>query len=407
MKTRNQRNFSPLLVLIAILIFVINAIFISITLTKSYETQTSISTNTVSEFPTINPNSTSFPSSLSNNAPVRLAWFTSLPERTEDLLLVSNWFDLFILIQGDEDRRDFIRTLNVSGPILQYLEFETIQDPGSCIAEPKINQVAYKPGDFCKISEQHPDWFLLDQSGNRIYTTDDNNTWYLMDPGNSGWQNFYLERIKEFQMDTGWNGVFLDNVPVTLAFREDEKNLPAAYPDDASYQSAIREFLKRLHVEYFQPTSKLLFANLVARKNDSGWASQVEHLDGAMYEGWSLDWPKGYRSVEEWERQMNIAEQTQQAGKYIILVSQGTKDDLPLQRFAFASYLLINHGRAFFRYSNSNSYREVWLYNDYATNLGDPLGSRYQIGLEWRRDFTNGRVILNPVTHEAEIIVDN
>lgn len=407
MKNTRRQGLSPILVLLAVLIFTANSIFIGATLTKRYERTDKISTAPYSESPTITPSDPSLTSNISNNAPARLAWFTSLPKNTDDLLSVSNWFDLFILIQGDEERRDFIKNSNVSGAILQYVEFETIQDPGSCIAEPEINQVAYKPGDFCKISEQHPDWFLLDRSGNRIYTTDDGNTWYLMDPGNPGWQNFFLERIKDFQSDPGWNGVFLDNVPVTLAFREDEQNIPAAYPDDLSYQSAIRYFLRYLFIEYFQPNSKLLFANLVARRDDSGWANYLPYLDGAMYEGWSLDWPNGYRSTEDWERQMKIAEHTQQAGKYIILVSQGKEEDLPLQKFAFASYLLINQGRAFFRYSNSSSYSEIWLYDNYSINLGEPLGPRYQVELEWKRDFARGSVIVNPVTQEAEIIVND
>jgi hypothetical protein len=92
-------------------------------------------------------------------------------------------------------------------------------------------------------------------------------------------------------------------------------------------------------------------------------------------------------------------------GKSIILVSQGTRDDTTLQRFAFASYLLINQGNAFFRYANSSKYREVWLYEDYGIDLGVPLGARYLDGQVWRRVFSNGTVMVNPETHEVEINV--
>ena len=122
-----------------------------------------------------------------------------------------------------------------------------------------------------------------------------------------------------------------------------------------------------------------------------------------MHEGWAIDWPNGYRPVAIWEKQMTLAEQTQEMGKSIVLISQGTKDDTTLQRFAFASYLLINRGHAFFRYANSNYYRDVWLYDNYDYDLGGPLGPRYRDGNAWKRDFTNGNVIVNPETHEVEI----
>jgi len=124
-----------------------------------------------------------------------------------------------------------------------------------------------------------------------------------------------------------------------------------------------------------------------------------------MFEGWAIDWPNGYRSADVWETHMSTAEQSQQAGKYIILVSQGKKEDTSLQNFAFASYLLVSQGKAFFRYARSSQYREIWLYDNYRFKLGNPLGLRYKVGETWRRDFTNGSVTVNPNTHDAEIKV--
>lgn len=253
------------------------------------------------------------------------------------------------------------------------------------------------------ISEQHPDWFLLDTEGQRILVQDRDTNLYLMDPGNPGWRSFFLDRIKKIQAEPNWDGVFLDNVPVTLAFREQSGHLPAAYPDDTSYQAAVQGFLKYLYESYFQPNKKLVFANLVSRKDDAAWVSQLNYLDGAMHEGWAIDWPDGYRSADTWEKHMALAEQTQETGKTIVMVSQGTQDDRALQNFAFASYLLINHGNAFFRYANSDNYADVWLYENYTYDLGEPLGSRYRDGQAWKRDFARGNVLVNPETHQVEI----
>ena len=333
---------------------------------------------------------------------VRLAWFTNVPKE-EVVFSVLEWFDLFIFHRSEVEGRDLMISLGARGPILQYLLFESIHDPGSCTKEPNANQAAYLPGDFCRISEQHPDWFLLDRQGQRILVQDDNDNYYLMDPGNPDWQSFYLERIRQTQADPNWDGVFLDNVPVTLAFREKSETLPATYQDDVSYQKAVQGFLKYLYEGFFQPENKLMFANLISRRDDSVWVTQLNYLDGAMHEGWAIDWPDGYRSPDEWEKHLALAEQTQAKGKTIVLVSQGNRDDVELQRFAFASYLLINNGNAFFRYANSDKYREVWLYEDYAVKLGTPLGPRYLDADTWQRDFTNGHVSVNPKTHQVEI----
>ena len=394
------------LIYLAIFLLLINAVFLgalyfmgnaeTVTTTVAVPITTQISPVELSQ-----SDPTSTPST--STTPIRLAWFTSLPKKTEDILTVAKWFDFYILIQGDEDSRDLVKSTSVDGPILQYVEFETIQDPGACDAEPKLNQVTDQTGDFCRISQDHPDWFLLDKNGGRIKVTDSNNTWYVMDPGNPSWRNFFLKRVSEFKSDPNWDGVFLDNVPVTLASREDDGNLPAAYPDDVSYQDAVQGFLQFLHKGFFQPNHKLLFANFVSRRGSTNWIEQLKYVDGAMFEGWAIDWPDGFRPAEVWEEQMRAAEQTQQEGKNIILVSQGKKEDAPLQNFAFASYLLINQGMAAFRYASSSHYREIWLYDNYGVSLGDPLGLRYKIGDEWRRDFTNGYITVNPVTHVAEI----
>lgn len=334
----------------------------------------------------------------------QLAWFYKPPSNV-DLSLIANKFGFFILTYGDESDWAPVRETQLKGPILEYLRFEAIQDPGSCTEQPWRNQVAYLPGDFCTISTEHPDWFMRDINGALIVGYSGDEKFVMMDPGNPGWQKFWLERAMQVQAQPGWDGVFMDNVEITLAFREIEGALPAAYPDDASYQAAALSFLKFVYENYFKPENKLLFANLAARRNDSAWNTFMQYLDGAMYEGWSVDKENRYRSAATWERQLKIAEDTQSQGKSIVLISQGLQDDYELQRFAYASYLLINNGRAAFRYGNSSRYQEAWLYPNYEIDLGQPLGKRYQVGSAWWRDFENGQVEVDPVQHTAYIFV--
>ncbi len=102
---------------------------------------------------------------------------------------------------------------------------------------------------------------------------------------------------------------------------------------------------------------------------------------------------------------MSLVENALGEGKRLVLVSQGGKSDLQLQRFALGSYLLITNGNASFRYANADSYLQAWVYADYDLKLGNPLGPRYLDGNAWRRDFENGYVRVNPLTGKAVIAV--
>lgn len=331
----------------------------------------------------------------------KLVWFYKPPD-DGDLQRIADNFEYAIMSNGDEKERDEIRKLGYTGPILQYLRFEVIHDPGSCTRQPRKNNVGNRVGDYCKLIREHPDWFLRDKDGDLFVNPYNGEDYVMTDPGNKFFRAFWLERAMEVQRQGGWDGIFLDNVEVTYRLRQEKDELPAQYPDEASYQAAVQGFLKEIQAK-LKSENKVLFANLIGRRDDANWTVYLNHLDGVMHEGWSIDWPTGYRSVETWEKHMKLAEDTQAIGKTIILISQGKIDQENLQEFAYASYLLVVQGNAYFRYARSGNYTEAWLYPNYELDLGQPLGKRYKKGDTWRREFAHGIVEVNPKTHKVSI----
>lgn len=329
---------------------------------------------------------------------VRLAWFYKPPD---DFLLptVAENFHIFILTHKDEAYRDTLRSLGVKSPILLYLQLVEIKDPGSCTNIPQGNQAAYQPGDFCEISEQHPDWFLLDQNGNRIVT----NKSVYMDPGNVEYRAFWFQRARELLEQYHWDGFFIDNLEASLSKLDSKGVVIPKYPDDASYQAATEGFLKYLRDNYFAPRKLPVLANIISVRDRQVWLRYLQYLDGAMIESFAVDWSVDYRSPLNWEDQMAAIEQALSQGKNLILVAQADQNDPKRQQFALASYLLIANENAFFRYADADGYREVALYDNYFLDLGKPLGPRYRDGAAWRRDFTNGYVIVNPGEPSAQI----
>ena len=341
------------------------------------------------------------PAALMAGGTVNLAFFYKPPTNSDAVTVASN-FNTIILTAGDESFRGQLAANGLTSTVNQYFGAIGIQNPGSCTSSPRRNQVAYKVGDFCAISETHPDWFLLDTTGQRILASPGSDT-YRMDPGNPGWRNFFVMRVLEWQENNGWSGLFLDNLEASLSDLQTYGKTLAKYPDDASYQAAILGFIQYLKVNYSQPYNRPVFANIIARRDEATWFKYMQYLDGAMQECWSVDWSLSvYVSETKWKNDMALAEKTQSQGKYIILVARGNETDINRQNFAFASYLLISNGKAAFRYS-SGIYREVWLYTNYQVDLGTPLGPRYQSGSLWRRDFTKGSVVVDPVNHIATI----
>jgi hypothetical protein len=349
---------------------------------------------------------TSQHATLMSNRTVNLAFFYKPPTNADAATVAGN-FGALVLTGGDEAFRDKLVANGFTSTIPQYFRSEAIQDPGDCTSSPWKSQVAYKAGDFCDISQNHPDWFLLDTNGNRIKATNSaTENFYRMDPGNAGWRSYFVARLIEMQQQRGWSAVFLDNVEATLAQIKIIGVLPAKYPDDSSYRTAIRGFLQFLDANYSKAYNRPIYGNIIARSNtdEAVWFDYMQYMSGAMQERWSVDWAlTGYVSETSWKADMALAEKTQAQGKSIILNAPGNQSDTNRQNFAFASYLLIANGNAAFRYSNSASYREVWLYDNYKIQLGLPLGARYQSGTAWRRDFSHGYVLVDPVNHTATI----
>ncbi len=331
---------------------------------------------------------------------IRQAWFYKPPQTGLENLPAN--YEFFILTHNDEAARDRLKALGVQTPVLQYLLMNEIMDPGGCDKPPRNDQVAFKPGDYCWIQNNYPDWFLTGQNGQVL----GQGQYDMMDAGNDGWRKFWMERATLLQESYQWDGVFLDNVEASLSKMVEWGTLPAAYPDDATYQAAIENELKELYTGYFHPNGRPVFANIIAINDPQVWLRYLQYLDGAMLENFATGWPgETGLSLREWEQQMQMVTQAQALGKTVILVAQGDRYDKPRQEFALASYLLVNDGLAYFRYTNHSVYEEDWAYANQNLDLGAPLGVRYRVGQSWRRDFSNGFVVVDPVTRTAAITI--
>lgn len=353
------------------------------------------------------------------NAPTQLAWFYKPPIDGSTSAQLAASFQNFILTKNDETYRDQLKTLGVTAPFMQYVRSDAIHDPCKgtcpCSIQPYGNQVAWTIGDYCSIFSSHPEWFLRDTSGAIIKLTDGDQLYAAMDPGNIGWQQFFLSRVKTSQETMGWDGLFLDNLQAGLGQFQLKNIVLQKYPDDASLRFAAQNFTATLYNSYFHPQNRPLQANITSLPwltETSAWFELLQYLDGAMEESFAMGWHSGeWLTTEQWGDQLSRLDVSQSQGKRVIAVSQDSQTETARQNFGFASYLLIANGLSSFRYTGTvdDEYEYVWLYPNYTTAkaLGAPLGRRYNdlANNAWRRDFEHGYVLVYPVNHVATIVI--
>lgn len=352
--------------------------------------------------------------SIQNNLETRLAWFY-LPHDSRSQMI--NNFDVFVLSKNFESDRNAIENAG-KNPVLQYIRFDSIHDPCyqargaaqancSCSTRPLNNSVGWNAGDVCWIRDNHPDWFLKDRNGNVIYSGfNGGDPFVIMDPGKQGWREFFLNRITQTQ-NNGWDGILLDNLGEIFTAHTGQRVALRDYPTDRSYQDAVVGFLRYIQQNYFASRSnKPVYANFSALwDRGDAYYRIVSELDGVMDEYWGVTKTSYYPELS-FERRLDGAYRTQQMGKPMVLVSQGNRTDHQRQQFAFATYLLVATEISSFRYTQATSggYDEVWLYDNYDIQLGQPKGKYYQTGGDrYYRDFDYGQVWVNPVTRASQI----
>jgi hypothetical protein len=330
--------------------------------------------------------------------------------------------DHAILTKGDETFFSQLRAAGYTRPILNYVRGEAIQDNTGTAQN---NQVAWNAGDWADISANHPDWFLLDYSGNRILASQQKSDYWMMDPASVGWQNFFISRMQSQMLLGTWGGIFMDNQELSLAKRQQEANIiPAAYmtatggvdsydatpaslggpigynqaASDALYRTAVKSFLTAVK----KGISGVVMGNLINLRPQSAWAEYLAIIDGGMNEATYFDWGTGYFSTAGWLDDLALASV---ANKNLIFVSQtNSQTDNARQIFGYCSYLLVCSPMTSFRFADTSHYNILYWYSDYDIDLGAPVAAYTgPVSNVYSREFQKGRVTANPVTHVGVI----
>ncbi len=290
------------------------------------------------------------------------------------------------------------------------------------------------------LSGNHPELFLLDFSGSRIYNTDysdiaGNQFWYLMDFGSTAYQSYWVESVKADIIDQPWvaDGVHADNC-LTLT-QQWTYAASSKYPTDAAWSGAMNVFVSAIAAALHGYGQKL-WCNRGFSASANGAAAWLaldagpNPPDVVAEEGaFAVTWGAGatqFPPEPDWRRQID----TMGAVKNSKIVTfshtklgegqSGTDNwGQPVTYwqtlwYSLGSFLLgkndfLNNAHFGF-FGNGASYDRIWWYPEYELiDLGSAVGP-YAVAtidgtnIYWR-EFERGYVLVNPTASDVAAIV--
>ncbi len=157
----------------------------------------------------------------------------------------------------------------------------------------------------------HPEWFLLNTSGQRFTSRYFGWVW-IADVGSASYQQQWADNVLGEIAAGGWDGVFMDDTNPTMSWHYDVNRI-AKYPTDAAWQAATRSALVSIGSR-FRSAGKLVIPNFSNQKSFPAvikdWMGLV---DGGLNEQF-LKWgttqtgPETYDPTDYWELQLRADE---------------------------------------------------------------------------------------------------
>ncbi len=207
-----------------------------------------------------------------------------------------------------------------------------------------------------------------------------------------------------------WDGIFWDVVSDSISWTNGgdiDLDLDGIKDDP---KAADQMWLKR--VIYLLEQSRKKFNVKYVIMNGSSHPSLQQYVNGRMYENYPTPWEangswSGLMSTLVKNANVNTRPQI-----YVFnsnTNNTGKKDNYREMRFGLSSSLLVDNNYFSFDYG-TNDHSQLWTYDEYKVNLGEPVGDavsqnstpRFKEDV-WKRHYTNGLTVVNP-TKEAKVV---
>jgi Hypothetical glycosyl hydrolase family 15 len=254
-------------------------------------------------------------------------------------------------------------------------------------------------------------WLLKDASGNYLMNAAYHK--YIGDFGDPGYQHAFLAWALHFLAANHDKGVEIDDTECDAPQLTDGI-YPAKYPNQRAWENAQVSFIATVG-DALKANGYYVMANAVCkiRGNPTGnsgaltaafWRRLAPHVSGLCSEYWQQlpSDPSVVRLagtdtwMHFWQGWQSLVDVAQNAGADFFSVMYGSSTDTRIMRYGKASFLLDWDGRGgAFMWLSDSGVSDPWN-SEWTMDIGQPAGSKFQVGVGWRRDYTAGTALVNP-----------
>ncbi|TMH89319.1 MAG: hypothetical protein E6H42_17405, partial [Betaproteobacteria bacterium] len=352
-------------------------------------------------------------------------------------------FDRFRYNQIGSNTWATIKALNPNVRIYLYVDGPDIyndQDGQSALNINTISRYDVSRGHpMGSLNGNHPELFLLDSGGNRIYATAfsfpaGGKFDYLMDFGSSVYQSYWVTAIKADVVDQPWvaDGIFTDDC-VAMPPQVGYSATSVKYPTDNAFSAGMNSFVSAISTGLHGFGQKLWCNKGETRSaiGSAAWRAldasasppDVFLEEGAFAVMWG-PWAVQFTQESEWKNQIDTMAALKNTKAAMLSHTQlvegqsgsdnfgNTVSFWQILWYSLGSYLLGKNdvlGNAYFMFHGGDSdYNKIIWYNEYDNiDLGKALGS-YTVttigGVNiYSREFEKGYVYVNPTGNVASV----
>jgi len=322
---------------------------------------------------------------------------------TADASWIASHADLLV-IDGSGD--SFARQMKSENPDLKMFRYF-----GSCVVGRGSPEPLGAITGYEEISESNPEWFLVDSEGNRIKQTPKK---YIIDPASNGWAGYWSSKVLERIGDLPYDGVHGD-----LAYTDIGHVIPQAkhrYPGEEDFHRVQERFLATLK-QRLNREGKLLILNnfTMSSSTDPNYLlnTRLDNCDGFNQQGLVMRWRNNpenrFVNAKRLARGMEIIDECARRKKIVILGMQPSPDRREIA-YCVGCYLLMkNDPWVYLNIDWAGKYEHMRrLFREYGdiidADYGVPVGPRYKENNLWKRKYSEGLVVVNPVKHTFDFV---
>ncbi len=215
------------------------------------------------------------------------------------------------------------------------------------------------------------------------------------------WINYYAVTASTQVHDYDYDGLFIDSASHLLkqSMLDTGQSLPWDY-DPLKWR--LSRYASLELIKAYQRDKIVIFNGL---HNGAGADSSLAVTDGGMWEDFAYDPDNGdYKGAGKWKKAIDCMQANRDHSQLVLVVKKpGLIDDIQARIFTVASYLLIENENTVLTLSDYTYDTTLQYYPEFNIDLGEPTDDFVQTAdTLFTREFTNGKVIVNPLPTSAK-----